>query len=79
MALLQIHQFPCLSDNYGFLIHERLSGLTATIDTPDAKVIHRELKRKGWRLTHILNTHHHPSVGCVLRMLNDRWLRAWGE
>ncbi|MYH32585.1 MAG: hydroxyacylglutathione hydrolase [Gammaproteobacteria bacterium] len=60
MALLQIHQFPCLSDNYGFLIHERLSGLTATIDTPDAKLIQRELKRKGWRLTHILNTHHHP-------------------
>ncbi len=59
MALLQIHQFPCLSDNYGFLIHDRLSGVTATIDTPDARAIHRELKRKGWRLTHILNTHHH--------------------
>ncbi len=60
MALLQIHQFPCLSDNYGFLIRERLSGLTAAIDTPDPKAIRRELKRKGWRLTHILNTHHHP-------------------
>ncbi|MCY4164662.1 MAG: hydroxyacylglutathione hydrolase [Gammaproteobacteria bacterium] len=60
MALLQIHQFPCLSDNYGFLIHERLSGLTAAIDTPDPKAIQRELERKGWRLTHILNTHHHP-------------------
>ncbi len=60
MALLQIHQFPCLSDNYGFLIHERLSGVTATIDTPDPRAINRELDRKGWRLTHILNTHHHP-------------------
>jgi len=60
VALLQIHQFPCLSDNYGFLIRERLSGLTAAIDTPDPKAIRRELKRKGWRLTHILNTHHHP-------------------
>ena len=60
MPLLRIHQFPCLSDNYGFLIHERLSGVTATIDTPDPHAISRELKRKGWRLTHILNTHHHP-------------------
>ncbi len=60
MALLHIHQFPCLSDNYGFLVHERLSGVTAAIDTPDACAIDRELRRKRWRLTHILNTHHHP-------------------
>ena len=77
MSLLQIHQFPCLSDNYGFLVHERLSGVTATIDTPDPRAIHRELKRKKWRLTHILNTHHHPDhaggnlwlkerTGCVI-------------
>ena len=72
MALLQIHQFPCLSDNYGFLIHERLSGLTAAIDTPDAKAIHRELKRKGWRLTHILNTHHHPDHAGGNLWLKDR-------
>jgi hydroxyacylglutathione hydrolase len=56
---LQIAQFPCLSDNYGFLLHEAASGVTAAIDTPDAKEIAAQIERRQWRLTHILNTHHH--------------------
>ena len=56
---LQIHQFPCRSDNYGFLAHDPDQGLTASIDTPDADTINGALDEKGWRLTHILNTHHH--------------------
>jgi hydroxyacylglutathione hydrolase len=56
---LEIAQFPCLSDNYGFLLHDPESGLTAAIDTPDADAIEAELERRNWRLTHIFNTHHH--------------------
>jgi hydroxyacylglutathione hydrolase len=56
---LEIHLFPCLSDNYGFLIHDHEHGLTATIDTPDPTAIEKALATKGWTLTHILNTHHH--------------------
>lgn len=59
MAEMLIHQFPCLSDNYGFLIHDPDTGETATIDTPDAAEILKQLDAKGWRLTHIFNTHHH--------------------
>jgi len=59
MSKLQIRQFPCLSDNYGFLIHDEESGETATIDTPDANRILEELKAAGWTLTQIWNTHHH--------------------
>ena len=59
MANLEIHQFPCLSDNYGVLIHDAEAGLTATIDTPEAAAIRAALAEKGWTLTHILNTHHH--------------------
>ncbi len=55
---LEIFQFPCLSDNYGYLIHA--GNETATIDTPDVQAIEAALGLKGWRLTHILNTHHHP-------------------
>jgi hydroxyacylglutathione hydrolase len=33
--------------------------MTAAVDTPDAGEISRQLERKAWRLTHILNTHHH--------------------
>ncbi len=55
-----IHQFPCLSDNYGFLVRDDATGQAACIDTPDAAAILRELKTLGWTLTHILNTHWHP-------------------
>jgi hydroxyacylglutathione hydrolase len=55
----QVVQFPCLSDNYGYLIHSPTTGETAAIDTPDAATYERELSKQGWKLTHILNTHHH--------------------
>ena len=58
--MLQIHQFPCLDDNYGFLVHEPGSGATATIDTPDAAEILRQAELKGWRISDIWNTHWHP-------------------
>lgn len=58
-APLQIHLFPCLKDNYGFLLHDPGSGLTACIDTPEVAPILAALDQKGWRLTHIFNTHHH--------------------
>jgi hydroxyacylglutathione hydrolase len=58
MAKLEIHQFPCLSDNYGVLIHDA-GGATAAIDVPDAKAVAAALQAKGWKLTHILTTHHH--------------------
>lgn len=59
MPTLEVHQFPCLSDNYGYLIHDPDAGVTATIDTPEVSAINAALAEKGWTLTHILNTHHH--------------------
>jgi hydroxyacylglutathione hydrolase len=59
MANLDIHQFTCRSDNFGVLIHDASAGVTATIDTPEVAAIERALAEKGWKLTHILNTHHH--------------------
>lgn len=58
--MLQIHQFPCLSDNYGFLVHDAETGATATIDTPDAEEILRQAAAKGWSISDIWNTHWHP-------------------
>ena len=58
---LTVHQFPCLSDNYGFLIRDAATGRVATVDTPDADRILSELEALGWgRLDLILNTHWHP-------------------
>jgi hydroxyacylglutathione hydrolase len=59
MSPLEIHMFPCLQDNYAYLVHDARTGTTAAIDTPDAAAILAELSVKSWQLTHILNTHHH--------------------
>jgi hydroxyacylglutathione hydrolase len=59
MRQLEIHQFPCLKDNYGVLIRDPEADLTASIDAPDAMAVRAALAEKGWRLTHILTTHHH--------------------
>ena len=60
MQPLEIQMFPCLSDNYGYLIHDAEHDVTATIDTPSADAINAALEARSWRLTHIFNTHHHP-------------------
>ena len=58
---LDVHLFPCRSDNYGFLARDRATGVVAAIDTPDAARILEELQALGCgRLDLILNTHWHP-------------------
>ena len=59
MSHVEIHQFPCLSDNYGVLVRDGESGLVAAIDAPNDAQVEAALKEKGWKLTHILTTHHH--------------------
>ena len=59
MSELIIHQFPCLSDNYGVLIHDPQSGATASIDAPEYEPVKSALTEKGWNLSHILTTHYH--------------------
>ena len=56
---MEVYQFPCLQDNYSFLLHDPSTGATAVVDTPEVAPIEAALKEKGWKLTHILNTHHH--------------------
>jgi hydroxyacylglutathione hydrolase len=57
---ITVHQFPCLSDNYGFLVRDDATGKAACIDTPDAAAVLAELGKLGWGLDLILNTHWHP-------------------
>lgn len=56
---VKIVTVPCLSDNYAYLMHAPLSGLTALIDAPEAAPIEDALKEHGWNLDFILITHHH--------------------
>ncbi|MEM1086343.1 MAG: hydroxyacylglutathione hydrolase [Pseudomonadota bacterium] len=57
---LKIHQFPCLNDNYGFLIHDPKSRQTVALDTPDGALYLAEAEKLGWTITAIWNTHWHP-------------------
>lgn len=59
MKPLEIEVFQCRSDNYGVLVHDPETGLTASIDAPEEQPILDALSRRGWTLTHILTTHHH--------------------
>ncbi len=59
MSHLEMHQFMCRTDNYGLLVHDHKSGATTSIDAPDAIEIEKQLKKRGWQLTHIFTTHHH--------------------
>ena len=73
MSRIEIRQFPCLKDNYGYLVHCPGTDLTATIDTPDAAAIDAALEREGWHLSHILNTHWHPDHAGGNLALKRRW------
>jgi hydroxyacylglutathione hydrolase len=57
--LAQTYLFPCLTDNFGVLIHDPTRGATASIDAPEAAPVEAALEKTGWRLTDILITHHH--------------------
>ncbi len=65
----EIRTFPCLSDNFGYLIHDPVTKATASIDAPEAGPIIKALEREGWTLTDILITHHHHDhVGGVAEL-----------
>ncbi|HZG29049.1 MAG TPA: hydroxyacylglutathione hydrolase [Ensifer sp.] len=59
MTELDIDLFPCLSDNFGVLMHDPETGLTAAIDAPEEDPILEALDRRGWTLSHLFITHHH--------------------
>jgi len=54
---LEIEIVPCLSDNYAYLV--KSGGQCAVVDQSEREPVRAALAKKGWTLTHILNTHHH--------------------
>jgi len=57
---LEIELVPCLTDNYAYLVRDAESGLCAIVDPSEPDPVRKALAKRGWKLTHILNTHHHP-------------------
>lgn len=60
MAELQIELVPCLKDNYAYLLTDRDADVCAVVDPSEAEPVQAVLQARGCKLTHILNTHHHP-------------------
>ena len=59
MSTLEIELVPCLRDNYAYLVHDAGTGICAVVDPSEPQPVRAALERHGWKLTHILNTHHH--------------------
>jgi hydroxyacylglutathione hydrolase len=75
----EIRTFTCLSDNFGYLIHDPATKATASIDAPEAGAIIKALEREGWTLTDILITHHHHDhVGGVAELKQKYACRVVG-
>ena len=56
---LQIDHLICLRDNFVWLLREPQTGAVAAVDPSEALPVKHKLDSLGWKLTHILNTHHH--------------------
>src|SRR3954447_17101442 len=69
----EIRLFPCLTDNFGCLIHDPATGATASIDAPEAGPVIKALEREGWTLTDILVTHHHADHTGGVSELKQRY------
>jgi hydroxyacylglutathione hydrolase len=59
MSALEIVRVPALQDNYIWLAHDPATAATAVVDPAEVAPVLQALEARGWRLTHILNTHHH--------------------
>ena len=69
----EIRLFPCLSDNFGYLIHDPITKATASIDAPEAGPIIKALQHAGWSLTDVLVTHHHADHVGGIKELKDKF------
>ncbi len=59
MDTLEVVLVPALTDNYIFLAHHAESATSFVVDSGEAGPVLAEASRRGWRVTHILNTHWH--------------------
>lgn len=59
MSELEIVKIPLLKDNYGYVLHDPETRVTAVVDPSEAGPVLELLQKRGWGLHYILNTHHH--------------------
>jgi hydroxyacylglutathione hydrolase len=77
---IRVHQYLCLTDNYGALVHDSMTGATACVDVPEAAPTFAALAERGWNLSDVLITHHHADHIQGVPELNAKFpnLKVWG-
>lgn len=58
--MIEVLQFPCLKDNYGYILRNSQTGKCVCIDTPDSNEIVRFCESNSLVISQIWNTHWHP-------------------
>lgn len=56
---LELVILPCLADNYAYLVRDPSTDTIFVVDVPEAAPVLNALGARGWKLSHILITHHH--------------------
>jgi hydroxyacylglutathione hydrolase len=77
---MSVHQYLCLTDNYGALVHDSTTRATACVDVPEAGPTLAALTERGWNLSDVLITHHHADHIQGVAELKAKFpnLRVWG-
>ena len=77
---MSVHQYLCLTDNYGALVHDSTTRSTACVDVPEAGPTLAALTERGWNLSDVLITHHHADHIQGVAELKAKFpsLRVWG-
>ena len=77
---MSVHQYLCLNDNYGALVHDSATGATACVDVPEAGPTVAALTQRNWNLTDVLITHHHADHIQGVSELKTKFpdARVWG-
>jgi hydroxyacylglutathione hydrolase len=57
LIVMEVVIVPCLTDNYAYLV--KAGDACAIVDPSEPAPVKAALAARGWRPTHILNTHHH--------------------
>ncbi len=67
--MLNVEIIPCLSDNYSYLLYDKVANTVAIVDPSDFTPCDKIIEKKYKKLDFILNTHHHADhIGGNLRL-----------
>ena len=56
---MHVNLIPCLTDNYAYIINDKVTKTVGVVDPSEALPVIAYLKKLNLKLDYILNTHHH--------------------